>query len=299
MTFSNGVTRACVGTNATSFAPFSLASDITNIVSRSTNEVWHWYASSVNNHPFDAHVSVATNGPSVAYSILGEPVAPWTDEYGANTNAWVTALDVVCSNGWAGGSADFSEVAGGIACAIFDSNHFQYETKHGRTMFLNKDGSFTLSLFLAALKRPGKADLNCSDCAHAVTSLGNLVGCSLWSSVMEDTVGGLDFETRPYCAIGRTDWTPPRWGWGFSYHEVAWDGNANDSDRVFDACLNYDGDADPTSEPRTKEQPVDVAFSDGNPSAPFVYRERLTPSGTNGYDRCLSNPSTKIRLPVR
>ena len=100
--FSNGVTRSIVGTNAVPFAPFSLASDITNIVSRSTNEVWHWYASSVNNHSFDAHVSVATNGPGVAYSILGAPVAPWPDSTVTNHNAWISALDFLITNKFAG-----------------------------------------------------------------------------------------------------------------------------------------------------------------------------------------------------
>ena len=235
----------------------------------------------------------------VFYTILDEPEPPWVNNTITNQNAWVSALEVVCSNSWANGASSLSAATETITRAIFDSDHFQYETNHGRTMFLDKDGRFTLTSFLDSLKRPGKADLNCSDCAHAVTTFGNLIGCSLWSSIMEDTIAGWGFETRPYCAIGRNDWTPPGWGWSFSYHEVAWDGNANDSDRVFDACLQYDGDADPASEPRTKEQPVNVVFSDGNALAHFVYRERLTPSSTNGYDRCLSNPSMKIRHPVK
>ena len=116
---------------------------------------------------------------------------------------------------------------------------------------------------------------------------------------MEDSVNDLGFETQPYCAIGRQEWTPPSWGWGFSYHEVAWDGSASDSDKVFDACLQYDGDTDPISEPRAKTHPVSIVFSDGNESAPYVYRERLSTPGTSGYDRCLANPSKKLRLPVK
>ena len=99
----------------------------------------------------------------VFYTIFGEPEPPWVNNTITNQNAWASALEIVCSNGWANGTSSFSEATETITRAIFDSNHFQYETNHGRTMFLDKDGHFTLTSFLGSLKRPGKADLNCSD----------------------------------------------------------------------------------------------------------------------------------------
>ena len=240
----------------------------------------------------------ATRG-HVFYTILDEPKAPWTTAALDNQNPWASALDVVCSNGWAANVSSLSETAGCIASAIFESGSFRYETAYGRTKFLDQDETFMLSLFLDVLKRNRQAVVNCSDCARAVTSLGNLAGCSLWSSVMEDTIDDLGFATRPYCAIGRADWTPPSWGWGFSYHEVAWEGNAGDSDLVFDACLKYNGADNPDSGAWTKMQPIGVVFSDGDAGAPYVYRERLTPPGPSGYSRCLPNPLKKHRFPVK
>lgn len=110
---------------------------------------------------------------------------------------------------------------------------------------------------------------------------------------------GRIFYTNPYCAIGQPAWTPPSWGWGFSYHEVAWDGDAGDGNLVYDACLRYDGDDDPTSEPHVSQLPAAVQFSDGNPAAPLVYRERLTPDSATGYSRCVSNTEEKMRRVVK
>ena len=52
-------------------------------------------------------------------------------------------------------------------------------------------------------------------------------------------------------------------------------------------------EADPTTSPHSKEQPVAVVFSDGNAASPPVYRERLTPPTSVGYDKCRSIPIKK------
>ena len=92
---------------------------------------------------------------------------------------------------------------------------------------------------------------------------------------------------------------PPDWGWGFSFHEVAWSGAASDNDFVYDACLRYNGNTDPSTVPGTPELPIGVVFSDGMAGMPFVYRERLTPPTLAGYGSCLSNPTGKKRIPIR
>lgn len=51
---------------------------------------------------------------------------------------------------------------------------------------------------------------------------------------------GDHFYTSPYTAIGRDSFSPPSWGWGFSYHEVAWSGGCQDGDCVYDDCLRFD-----------------------------------------------------------
>ena len=291
--FSNGVTKASGPSPHPDYAAFAFALDVPSVVARSTNELWHWSATSINGHELPSSVYIATNGPSVAYSILDEPKLPWTSADISETNVWVSALDVICSTNWAGGLSSKTSVASCIASSIFSSGKFTYEIVNGESKFLIGD-TFMLSRFLRRLKGAGTAEVNCTDCANATVSLANALGCSLWSSVM-----GYHFDTNPYCAIGRTPWNPPTWGWCFSYHEVAWDGTAGDSDLVFDACLQYDGDADPQHAPRTASQPVSVPFSDGNSGSPFVYRERLTPAGPDGYESCISRPMEKRRNGVR
>lgn len=179
------------------------------------------------------------------------------------------------------------------------SGSFYYDTKNGACHFIEEKKKWLffcsykvlLSECLLALNSASAHEaVNCTDCAVFVVSFSNLLGCELYSSRM-----GWGFATNPYCAIGQPAWTTPSWGWGFSYHEVAWDGDAGDGDLVFDACLRYDGDEDPTAEPHVSQLPAAVQFSDGNPASPLVYRERLTPNTSYGYPHCNSQQNTKVR----
>jgi len=110
---------------------------------------------------------------------------------------------------------------------------------------------------------------------------------------------GYYFDTNPYTAIGKASWTAPNWGWGFSYHEVAWLGACSDADLIYDACLKYDGDSNPSVEPRVECLPLGVIFSDGSPLSPYAYRERLAKVSTGGYADCIARPERKIRRPLK
>ena len=233
----------------------------------------------------------------VFYTILDEPEPPWVNNTIANQNAWVSALEIVCSNGWAKGSSSLSMMSACVTTAINESGRFEYDVADGDVNYTDDSGFVHLS---AAIDRiggaPGRgARVNCADCANLVTSFSNLAGAKLWTSCM----GGWGFRTNPYTAIGCPPWTPPSWGASFRYHAVAWTGDCGDDDFVFDACLRYDGDGDPTTDPKREELPTGVQFSDGNSGAPFLYRERLSPPGAAGYDSCISQPTSRIRFPVR
>lgn len=188
--------------------------------------------------------------------------------------------------------------------AINTCGRFQYETNRGASAYVcfvssGSLGSYEYVELTMCLERlnggKGREEfVNCTDCAAFVTSLSNILGCGLYSSQMR-----YSFDTNPYCAIGCANWEPPKWGWGFKYHEVAWNGACGDANEVFDACLRYDGDDSPNSDPRTPALPVSVVFSDGNPSAPYVYRERLTPQGVWGYDSCKAKPAFRKRRRVQ
>ena len=187
--------------------------------------------------------------------------------------------------------------------AINTCGRFQYETNRGASAYIllrNAQNGFGKTVYLTkCIERLSGRDgngalVNCTDCASFVTSFSNLLGCGLYSSRM-----AASFETNPYSAIGRAAWTCPLWGWRFGYHEVAWDGISGDGDLVYDACLRYDGDDDPASAPHISQLPVAVQFSDGNPMAPLVYRERLTPDIQQGYWACQSKPQSKIRRQLK
>lgn len=108
-----------------------------------------------------------------------------------------------------------------------------------------------------------------------------------------------DFKTNPFTAIGCQSWTPPSWGWGFSFHQVAWSGCCDERDMVFDACLRINGAGDPSSFFRTEKMPVKMIFSDGFEGAPYVYRESLAVPGKRGYDKCRATPGKRCRPNIR
>ena len=73
---------------------------------------------------------------------------------------------------------------------------------------------------------------------------------------------------------------------------------SRDQDLVYDACLQYDVDETPGVEPFVLDSPCGVIFSDGSELSPFVYRERLSATGANGYERCV-NQNTRLRRSLR
>jgi hypothetical protein len=74
----------------------------------------------------------------------------------------------------------------------------------------------------------------------------------------------------------------------FSFHEVAWKGACGVNEEVFDACLQVDGDPDPTTPPHTALLPVNMRF--GNRG------DRLaTPTGRLS---CNPQPGTRTRRAI-
>ena len=119
----------------------------------------------------------------------------------------------------------------------------------------------------------------------AFGAMSNLAGCDLWCNRM-----GHNFDTRRFLPIG----FPQLMERNFGFHEVAWEGDCQDQDCVYDACLEYDGDDAPGDASSDYAVPCGVAFSDGSELSPFVYRERLSKNGSNGYGRCV-NLNTRTR----
>jgi hypothetical protein len=291
VTFSGGV-------SSPEYVTFQMSGTTPHCIQKTTNDVWQWKMENVNGTG-SATCDLNTSGVHSVYTILNEPVSPWVNTAGDQKNAWKTALDLVCASApWAGGETAVTGAASRITEAINGSGRFKYDIGSGAAMYLD-GGTIKCSLCIDRLNGGFGADelVNCTDCGNFITTFANLIGGELYSSKMYTL--GVGFDTNPYSAIGRPAWTPPSWGWGFSYHEVGWTGACGDGDSIFDPCLKVDSNGDPSAAPRTELLPTGMMFSDGNQGAPYVYRESLASPGASGYGRCVAQPASKQRRPIK
>lgn len=226
------------------------------------------------------------------FAVLRVPTAPWQQLPAAPSNTqlpWVDLLHHVCT--WAKGAHTADEAAAAITKAIYalGPSTVEYDCPGGGSSQYSWP-DFDLSAFLDRLGGgPGNGIyVNCSDCATFVSTCANLAGADLWQSRM-----GWYFPLNELLAIGSSVWQTAC-GWpGFSYHEVAWKGACTETEHIYDACLQVDGDADPTTAPHTPLLPVDMRF--GNPGD-GDYRDRLCPAASGA--NCAPQPSTRTRRPV-
>lgn len=226
------------------------------------------------------------------YSLLTTPTAPWQQTPYSSSNTqlpWTKALDKACA--WAVLKTTAVDAGGAVTRAVYNlgPSIVEYDCPGGGgTRYAS--GSLDLTAFLDRLAGgPGRGKyVNCSDCATFTSTFANLIGCDLWQSEM-----GYSFGLNPNLSIGAGVWQPSC-GWsGFSYHEVAWTAGCTASDRVYDACLQVDGDADPTSAPFTPLLPIHIVF--GTPGS-GDYLDRLVPPATRAA--CDPQPSTRQRRAV-
>jgi hypothetical protein len=175
------------------------------------------------------------------YEVLNVPGLPWLDApYPDNQNVWTEVLDIACV--WAAGCKTQAEVAKSVTIAVnAPAGNIAYDMDAGACKYTSGSddlpGEFKCTEYLDRLRKgDGSAFskiVNCSDCATFVSTFANAVGATLSQSVM-----GYQFELNQIIAIGYSDFGYPNWGPGFSYHEVAWWGNAREGDQVCDACLH-------------------------------------------------------------
>ncbi|NGP89031.1 hypothetical protein [Fodinibius halophilus] len=232
------------------------------------------------------------------YVLLETPTAPWQQSpYNASNTQlpWTDVMDHSCL--WALGTKDRDSAAGKVTENVYDlgPSTLQYDCPGGGASHYAY-GNFNCTQFLNRLD--GGSGLgkyvNCTDCATIVSTFSNVLGCDLWQSQM-----GYGFQLNDIIAIGYSNWYPGCSNWpntGFSYHEVAWKGGCDTDDEVFDACLQVDGDNDPTSSPHTPLLPINMRF--GTCNGPLEYRRRLSPLGANGCQNCSPKPSTKKRRQI-
>lgn len=252
---------------------------------------WRWQYRA---KPSDPWVDFDTSTHRI-YVVLELPKDPWKQLPFTTANTqlpWLDVLDYACR--WASGRTDRDSAASAVTSAVNDLGPalIEYDCPGGGSTHYGW-GSFNCTAFLDRLSG-GTGNgryVNCTDCATFVSTFANILGCDLWQSQM-----GWDFGLNPIRAIGTGAWYPGCPGWllpAFTYHEVAWTGACLESDRLFDACLDVDGDADPTAAPHSALLPTNVIF--GMPGSGH-YRDRLaTPAGRPA---CAPQPSTRTRRPV-
>jgi hypothetical protein len=171
------------------------------------------------------------------YTLLSEPKAPWIGTRDETQQPWTEVLDVACA--WARGARSEADISQMITQAVYSLGRqglFQYGCPvNARTVYAYP--AFNCSEFLERLN--GGFGLgpyvNCSDCATFVSSFANILGCSLWQSQM--FTPGTAFPVRAILTIGDQRFAGPCGGTAFTYHEVAWSGQGDETDAVGDACL--------------------------------------------------------------
>jgi hypothetical protein len=194
------------------------------------------------------------------YVIIDMPTAPWVQSGDATQLPWAIALDQACT--WAVARSTKDQVAEAITLSV---NRVPNVTYTPATMF--GFGDYELSSYLTHLAG-GSFVMNCTDCADAVTTLSNLVGCNLAEGQFFNMVTK-KFLTLAGNPNNNADWV----SWSWSYHEICWL-NDYSSNTVWDGCLQLDLSNNPAV--HVAKLAAKMPFDVGNPDD---YKPRLIANG--------------------
>ncbi len=204
------------------------------------------------------------------YLVIDIPEGPWQQQVmnGGVENTqlpWVDALEYACI--WGLGATSKEMAAQKITEKLNNTSLLSYNP-----MTFFGSNSYLLSSFLGQLKTGHPFQLNCRDCANAVTTLANLLGCDLWEGVMQS------LTTRKILGIGgnptiEADWLSWNWGW----HEVPWLHAIGQNEKIYDGCLQVDMDNNYSDTIHIAHLPVRMKFGQNDLND---YRYRLVESGS-------------------
>lgn len=191
--------------------------------------------------------------------LLDESHGPWTTDANSPNGLWTELLDVACA--WAAGARSPEQVAAGITRGLSEAARqphasggtvFSYDTSSGYyqdALYRAFENTITLPQFfmadwLARLRgeQSRGATMNCYDCANAVASLANALGCRAEVvSILVDRPGQIppNFSTRPVSLIGEpANHLAVR---KFPVHAVACVAGPTRHGKAFDACVSLAG----------------------------------------------------------
>jgi hypothetical protein len=206
------------------------------------------------------------------YLVLDMPNGPWNQNTAGNNTQlpWTDALDKACL--WALGAKTKDEAAERITIAVNTQPNQSYTPM---TIF-GFSPPYHLSSYMNQLDGGAPFQLNCTDCADAVTTFSNLLGCDLFEGRFFNMV------TRKFLTLnGNTaveaDWQS--WNWG--YHEICWLHQMGQNELIYDGCLQVDMDDNDADLVHVAKHPVKMRFG---MNVSNDYRYRLIASGNGNLE---------------
>jgi hypothetical protein len=220
------------------------------------------------------------------YIVLNEPCDPWNVKSSAGLQInlpWTEALDYACS--WASGARDTTDAAKLITHALYELGPGKVLYNQSRRYTESAD-AFHCTQFLFELRSSRTLlNINCNDCAAIVSTLANLLGCALYQS----SITSLTYN--PILLIGRAAAEPVA---AFNAHEVAWEFPCGETEDVYDACLQLDGNRS-TAE---FDDPLLATNMRFGLSEPNTYRFHLVVSHQLEADGGRPQPSSRKRRKI-
>lgn len=201
------------------------------------------------------------------YLVLDMPQGPWNQNPAGNNLQlpWTDALDKACV--WALGVTTKDDAAARVTIAINTQSNQSYTPA---TMFLDfATGDYKLTSYLAEINGGPPFQLNCTDCADAVTTFSNLLGCDLYEGRF------YNMQTKPFLTLNGNPAVAADWvTWNWSYHEICWLHQMGQNELIYDGCLQVDMSDNPGT--HIAQHPIKMRFG---MNAPNDYRYRLVQSG--------------------
>lgn len=200
------------------------------------------------------------------YVVLDVPSGPWEQNPAGNNTQlpWTDALDKACV--WALGAKTLDEAAERVTIAVNTQPNQSYTPI---TIF--GSAPYHLSSYMNQLDGGAPFQLNCTDCADAVTTFSNLLGCDLFEGRFTN------MHTRRFLTLNGNPSVDADWvDWGWNYHEICWLHQMGQNELIYDGCLQVDMDDNYADLVHVAKHPVKMRFGMSDPND---YRYRLVESG--------------------
>lgn len=185
VTFSGGISSPI-------YVAFQVSGTTPICIQKTVNDVWQWKTENVNGLGSSAW-DMNTSGLHTVYTILNDPVAPWSNDWNGGynpSNAWTKALDFAIVDASSGGDSTASNALAHITQYLHTGFGLTYDITNGAPAYFQYP-VFHLSEYIdksgggnVVPARSGNI-VNCYDQAGGVTILGCLIGIPVEARFME------------------------------------------------------------------------------------------------------------------